>query len=144
MGSQEREVDRIKYLIGKLRSITLAVQIVPFAYSSLYIISLILYLFCPEPVLRVLDTLFYVSPTVVLMFLVESTILKLCKWHKCACILPIVPQFSVFFDFNIIELTSIEQIIAVVTPITLAALLLVAAYKVFLKPKHNGRKKVFD
>lgn len=91
MASREQEIGQIKYLIGKLRYITLAVQILPFVYSFFYILSLVMYLICDESVLRILDTLFYVSPIVVGGFLVESHILKLCKWHKSACILPILP-----------------------------------------------------
>ena len=83
--------------------------------------------------LRILDTLFYVSPIVVCGFLVESHILKLCYWHKSACILPILPQLIVFIDAYITELTSIEAYIAIITPIALSALLLIAAYNVFMK-----------
>lgn len=56
--------DAIKYVVSKLRAITLAVQIIPFAYTSIYIITLILYLFASEEVLTILDTLLYVSPNV--------------------------------------------------------------------------------
>lgn len=133
MANREQEIGQVKYLINKLRYITLAAQILPFAYSFLYILSLVLYLICDEPTLRILDTLFYVSPIVVCGFLVESHILKLCKWHKSACILPILPQIIVFIDAYIVELTSIEAHIAIITPIVLSVLLLIAAYKVFIK-----------
>lgn len=133
MGSEEREQGQVKYIIGKLRYITLAVQIIPFVYSSLYIISLTLYLFCPEPIIKVLDTLFYVSPTIVLMLLVESKILKLCKWHRRACAIPIVPQVFVFIDYHIVELTSYERFLSIAIPIALTAILLISAYHVFIK-----------
>lgn len=84
MANREQEIGQIKYLIDKLRYITLAVQILPFVYSFFYILSLAMYLICDESALRILDTLFYVSPIVVCAFLVESHILKLCKWHKAA------------------------------------------------------------
>ena len=133
MGSEEREQGQVKYIIGKLRYITLAVQIIPFVYSSLYIISLTLYLFCPEPIIKVLDTLFYVSPTIVLMLLVESKILKLCKWHRRACAIPIVTQVFVFIDYHIVELTSYERFLSITIPIALTAILLISAYHVFIK-----------
>lgn len=129
----EANIGQVKYLLNKLRYITLAVQILPFIYSFLYIFSLVLYLICDESILRILDTLFYVSPIVVCGFLVESHILKLCKWHKSACILPILPQAIVFIDAYIVELTSIEAHIAIITPIVLSVLLLIAAYHVFIK-----------
>ena len=109
MDSQEQGVDRIKYLIEKLRSITLAVQIGPFAYTFFYIVTLILYLFLPESALWVLDTLFYTSPIVVCEFLVFSRILKLCRWHRGACALPLMPQVFVFIDHYITDLTEIER-----------------------------------
>lgn len=133
MDSREQGVDRIKYLVEKLRYITLAVQIIPFAYSALYIICLVLYLFCPEPILRVLDSLFYVSPIVVIGFLIESKVLKLCVWYRCACILPILPQIVVFIDNHIVQLVEVERYIAIGTPILLSSLLLIAAYHIFIR-----------
>lgn len=130
---QDQNIDKIKYVINKLRYITLAVQIIPFIYSFLYIICSCLYLFCPESLLLVVDTLFYVSPIVVLGFLVESKILKLCRWHKTACILPVIPQAIVFIDNFVIELTVYEAYISIATPIVLSILLLFAAYNVFMK-----------
>lgn len=133
MENHEQRVDSIKYLVSKLRYITLAVQIMPFVYSFIYILCLVAYLFCSEPILVLLNTLSYVSPVVIGGFLIESKILKLCKWHKTACILPILPQILVFVDYYIIELTEIEAYIAIATPIALSILLLIAAYNVFVK-----------
>lgn len=133
MENHEQRVDSIKYLVSKLRYITLAVQIMPFVYSFIYILCLVAYLFCSEPILVLLNTLSYVSPVVIIGFLIESKILKLCKWHKTACILPILPQILVFVDYYIIELTEIEAYIAIATPIALSILLLIAAYNVFVK-----------
>lgn len=133
MENHEQRVDSIKYLGSKLRYITLAVQIMPSVYSFIYILCLVAYLFCSEPILVLLNTLSYVSPVVIIGFLIESKILKLCKWHKTACILPILPQILVFVDYYIIELTEIEAYIAIATPIALSILLLIAAYNVFVK-----------
>ena len=133
MASQEQEIGQIKYLIDKLRSITLAVQIAPFVYSLLFIFCLVMYLFCQEPVIVALDSLFYMSPIAACSFLVFSKVLNLCKWHKCACALPILPQIVVFADRNIIELSEAEAYISIIMPIVLSALLLIAAYNVFFK-----------
>ena len=132
MASQEQGVDKIKYLIEKLRSITLAVQIGPFAYTFLYIVALILYLFLPESSLWILDTLFYTSPVIVAEFFVFSRILKLCRWHRRACALPLIPQIFVLID-RVTDLTKMESYIAIGTPLILGVLLLIAAYNVFLK-----------
>ena len=132
------DLNRIKYLIGKLRAITLAAQIIPFVYSALYIFGTVLYVTAGENVIRVADTMFYVSPTIVAAFLVESRILKLCRWHRRACALPLIPQIAVFIDYHIASLGNVVAYIAILIPALMAILLLIAAYNVFLKPKHNG------
>lgn len=141
MDNHEQEVGRIKYLIGKLRSITLTVQIAPFVYTLFYIVILFTYPYCTESVSKLLDTLFYVSPTTVAIFLVESRVLKLCRWHRRACAIPILPQISVFIDYYIMRLTEVEVYIYYGILLAMLILLLIAAYNVFLKPKHNGRKE---
>lgn len=139
----ESEGSRVLYLIEKLRSITLAVQVMPFAFCALYIVCMVLYAFASEPVVRTLDTLFYVSPATVVGMLIFSRILKLCKWHRRACILPVLPQVAVFIDYHIVGLSPVAAYIAIGIPSVMAVLLLIAAYNVFLKPKpnHNGRKE---
>lgn len=141
MDNREQEIGRIKRLIDKLRSITLAVQIAPFAYTSFYIIILFVYPACSENVLSVLDTLFYVSPLVVGWFLVESRILRLCRWHKTACVLPLIPQIFVFVDYHIVRLTKTEFYVHYAMLVGMSILLLISAFNVFLKPKYNGRKE---
>ena len=133
MDSKEQEIGRIKYLIDKLRSITLTVQVIPFASTLLYILILCAYPFCADSVLNVLDTLFYVSPIVIFLTLIESRILRLCKWHKLACMLPLIPQIWVFIDQHIIRLTITETIVHYITILVMCILLLIAAYNVFLK-----------
>lgn len=123
---------KIEYVITKLRYVTTAVQIMPFVYTALYILTLFLYALCPEPVLWVLDTLFYTSPTVAVGFLILSHILKLCYWHKCACILPVVPQVFVFADY-LSPFTLTGRFITIGIPLALSILLLIAAYNVFMK-----------
>lgn len=140
MGNQEGR-DKILFVIEKLRSITLAVQIIPFVYTGLYIFVLCTYLFASEAVLNVLDTLFYVSPVVVIAFLVESRILKLCRWHKTACVLPVLPQVEVLADSCIYEFAQWEAQALIILIIVMSVLLLVAAYKVFLSPKGDERER---
>ena len=137
----ETDVNRIKYLIEKLRSITLTVQLIPFIYTSFYVFVICLYPVCSDAVLNVLDTLFYVSPTIVLMMLVESRILRLCRWHKTACSLPLVPQVFVFIDYHVMPMNSDQVKLHYATLAAMCILLLLAAYNVFIKPKHNGRKE---
>ena len=123
---------KIEYIINRLRYVTLAVQVMPFVYAALYIITLFLYALCPEHVLWVLDTLFYTSPTVAIGFLILSRLLKLCYWHKTACLLPVAPQIVVFADY-ISPFTITGRFVSVGIPLVLAIILLIAAYNVFMK-----------
>lgn len=125
--------DRVKRLILTLRSITLAVQVVPFVFSLFYIVSFALYSVLPESAQTVCDTLFFISPLVVIAHLVYSRILHLCKWHKTACLIPIFPQAVSFVDYYVIELTEIEALVTNLLTVSMIVLLLVAAYNVFLK-----------
>ena len=137
----ENDASRVLYLIEKLRSITLGVQVAPFVFSALYIMTMILYLFASDSVCSVLDTMFYVSPTTAIAMLVFSKILKLCRWHKTACLLPVFPQVVVFVDYHIFEFTEGMARAAILIPALMAVLLLIAAWNVFLKPKNNERNR---
>ena len=130
--SKDREIDKIRYLIEKLRSITLTVQIIPFVYTAIYIIILCVYHKMSEPALRVVDSFFYISPVFVISLLIESRILKLCKWHRCASCIPMLPQVSVIAD-RYVELTATEYFISISIIITMSILLFLAAYNVFFK-----------
>lgn len=125
--------DAVKYIISKLRSITTAVQIAPFVYALFYIIALVIYLFASEQIMYVLDAILYVSPIVVVMNLLESRILKLCRWHKMTCVLPLVPQVNIILDDYIYRFSVRAEIIHIAMVIAMSVLLLVAAYNVFLR-----------
>lgn len=120
-----------------MRNATLAVQIIPFVYSFIYILILLSYGKVTEDTAVVLDTLFYISPLQIVGFLILSRVSRLCKWHRMACLLPIFPQAISFVDYYIIELTEVEGYLTNMTTVVMSALLLFSAYKVFFA---NGRK----
>lgn len=119
-------------LIKKLRHITLATQLMPFIYGGFYILSLFLYTVGTEETARLCDTLFYVSPIVVAEFLVLSRLLRLCKWHRIACCVPLIPQVMSLIDYYIIEFSEIIVQVDIFIYMSSIILLLIAAYKVFL------------
>jgi len=119
-------------LIRKLRSITLTVQLIPFIYSALYIVSLFIYYFGSDSASQVTDSLLYISPLAIGCFLVLSDMLRLCKWHKAACCVPLIPSAISLFDYYLIELSEIASIVGVCTIAGMILLLLISAYKVFL------------
>ena len=120
-------------LVKKLRYVTAAVQVMPFVYSAIFIVCMLLYLFCSDEVACACDTLFYVSPVTVVSFLVLSRLLRMCVWHRTACVLPLIPQLLSFVDGNMIEFPFSAASITIVTSIVLFAALLVAAYKTFIR-----------
>jgi hypothetical protein len=120
-------------LVKTLRYVTTAVQVLPFIYTVLYIISLAVSFFAPDSVVWIVDTMFYASPVTAFSFLVLSRILRLCKWHRRACLLPIIPQVVSFVDYYIIELSEIVAQVNIAVFGSMGLLLLVAAYNVFLK-----------
>ena len=133
----ESNAERIKRLIRTLRSITIAVQIAPFVFSSLYILDFALYSLMSPEAQELCDTLFYTSPMVVCALLVFSRILHLCKWHRTACALPLIPLSLSIIDYYVIELTEFEALIFDAVVAVSTVLLLVAAYNVFLKPRRK-------
>lgn len=120
-----------------MRNATLAVQIIPFAYTLIYIFVLFSYGHISEEAASSLDTLFYISPIQIVGLLILSKVLHLCKWHRMACVLPLFPQVVSFIDYYIIALTEIEAYVTNIITIIMSVLLLVSAYKVFFA---NGRK----
>lgn len=137
MDNQESEAGKFKRLIMNLRAITLAVQIVPFIFTSLYILDFAFYSTMSESLQGVCDTLFYISPIVIIAHLAYSRLLHLCKWHRMACVLPIFPQLVSFIDYYIIALTELEAYVTDALILVMSLLLLISAYKVFFA---NGRK----
>ena len=132
MGQDRKTLD-LEGLVKKLRYVTLAVQLMPFIYTVPYVVSIIASYFLSYDSARIFDTLFYVSPVTVGAFLVLSKLLRLCKWHKTACILPLLPQVVSFIDYYIIELTEVAAQVNIILFGSIAVLLLVAAYNVFMK-----------
>lgn len=105
----------------------------PFIYTVPYVVSIIASYFLSYDSARIFDTLFYVSPITVGAFLVLSRLLRLCKWHRTACILPLLPHVVSFIDYYIIELTEVAAQVNIILFGSMAVLLLVAAYNVFMK-----------
>ena len=84
-----------------------------------------------ELILTIMDSLFYISPIVVVQFLVLSRALRLCIWHKVACALPIAPQVAVLLDGTVITFSENSAKFSIVLMALMSAVLLFAAYKVF-------------
>lgn len=136
MDNQDESDERIKRLILTLRDITLAVQIAPFVISLLYILGIIAQLFFSGDTSWLFSMILYTPPPIILIMLIFSRMLHLCKWHRLACALPLVPFCFTMIDAYLIELSDIAVWILNGLAIAMIIMLLMAAYNVFLKPHH--------
>lgn len=123
----------VKRLVSVLRDITLAVQIVPFACGAIYIAVYVSYLFASDYLMTVLDTFFYISPLFCVAHLIYSKMLRLCEWHRAACVVPIFPQVVNLVDYYLISLSEVQAMVFTMTAVAMTVTLLVAAYNVFFK-----------
>lgn len=136
MDNQGESDERIKRLILTLRDITLAVQIAPFVISLLYILGITAQLFFSGDTSWLFSIILYTPPPIILIMLIFSRMLHLCKWHRLACALPLVPFCFTMIDAYLIELSDIAVWILNGLALAMIIMLLMAAYNVFLKPHH--------
>lgn len=129
--------DVLGKLVIVLRKLTRLVKAIPFTCLIIYSIYLLLGLFCCETVISWLDSLIIISPATTVTLLSLSKVLKLCKWHKTACVFPLTTQAESFVDNNIIQFTQ-GEIVAINLIIAIAVVFFLAAvYKHF----YNGRER---
>lgn len=124
-------------IVRILRKVTKIVKIYPFVYAVLYALCMIGYLVCDDFVSVMLDQLFYTSPIVVSCNILLSYSLKLCKWHRLQCLLPMIPLITLLVDVTIYPISKIASTINALTIILIVTLSLINAYFVFIKPKNN-------
>lgn len=128
--------EELSRIIGILRTVTKVVKLIPFAYALLYIISILSYSMCSENVSIWIDMIFYVSPLSIIFLLILSRTLKLCKWHRLECVLPLMGFCAVLINDFIIEFGKYGQLANYIIVITTFILSLINAYFVFIKPKN--------
>lgn len=119
-------------IVNILRKVTRVVKIYPFVYAILYVFSMIGYILCDDTISIILDQLFYTSPIVVSCNIALSYSLKLCKWHRLQCLLPMLPLIPVVIDYCIFPLSRFVAITNATTIILLCISSLINAYFVFI------------
>ena len=134
MERQDPRAELIRTIHMMVSRVTKAVQVTPFIYSSIFVIVYFLYSFVDEKVMDIIDMGFYISPLVMVIFLVYSRILHLCKWHRITCVLPLVPQIYYILD-SVFTFSQDEVLVANILTVIMLIILLISAYKVFYKCK---------
>ena len=129
----EREERNILGAIQILRNVTRTVKIAPFVVAVFYMMSMVGYLMFSDTVATILDYLFYVSPSTIVILLILSKSTKMCAWHRLECILPMVSMLPALFDELIMSLTNVAAYINASTIAFIFLASLLNAYFVFIK-----------
>ena len=138
MDSPDRR-SAVEAVVGVLRRLTRIVQIAPFVYLFVYAVYLLSSWALPDEVLGFLDSIIFVSPMASGGMLVLSRILKLCKWHKAAVLIPLSSQTESYIDGFFFPFTQNEIIlINLATGVTAIAFLYLAHNHFF----NHGRKEI--
>lgn len=127
-------------IIEIARKVTNVVKFSPFVFAVAYIITMICYIFCDDATATLLDQLCYTSPLVVIMNFRLSYSLKLCKWHRLECALPMFPLIPLVIDYYIYPISRFGAIVNGMSILTLIVLSLVNAYFVFRRPRTTNAK----
>lgn len=127
-------------IIEIARKVTSVVKFSPFVFAVAYIITMICYIFCDDATATLLDQLCYTSPLVVIMNFRLSYSLKLCKWHRLECALPMFPLIPLVIDYYIYPISRFGAIVNGMSILTLIVLSLVNAYFVFRRPRTTNAK----
>lgn len=133
----ERNEHKILRAIQILRRVTRTVKIAPFVLAVLYMFSMIGYMLFSDYVSTILNYLFYISPSTIVILLLLSKSTKMCVWHRLECILPLVSMLPALFDEMIMNLTNVAAYINAATIAFISLASLVNAYFVFIKPRNE-------
>ena len=127
-------------IIEIARKVTSVAKFSPFVFAIAYIITMICYIFCDDATATLLDQLCYTSPLVVIMNFRLSYSLKLCKWHRLECALPMFPLIPLVIDYYIYPISRFGAIVNGISILSLIILSLVNAYFVFRRPRTTNAK----
>lgn len=119
-------------VISILRKVTMVVKLIPFIYAFLYVANILTYWFCDECVISWVDMLFYMSPVAIIFMLILSRTLKLCKWHRLECVLPLMGFASLLVNDFVVEFGKYGQLANYIIVIATFILSLINAYFVFI------------
>jgi hypothetical protein len=127
-------------IVRILRRVTAIVKVYPFLYSMLYVSCMFVYMFCSDEISILCDQLFYTSPFMIVCAIGLSYSLKLCKWHRLECALPMFPLIPLVIDYYIYPISRFGAIVNGISILTLIILSLVNAYFVFRRPRTTNAK----
>jgi len=101
----------VSRIVSILRKITRMVQLLPFVYLLLLAVYLLTESILPEWALRIADNMLNAPLYAIAGMLGTGRLLKLCKWFKTACLLPVTTKIESYIDSFIITFTQNEVIL---------------------------------
>lgn len=101
----------VSRLVVVLRKITRIVQVLPFAYLLVLAIYLLTECVLPDWMLRIADNILNIPCIAIVGMIGVGRILKLCVWHRAACLLPISTKVESYVDSFVITFTQNEVIL---------------------------------
>lgn len=133
--------DKVLKAIRILRDVTVIVKIFPFLSSLLYIIFFLAQLLFQNDVVYEMESLFYISAFVVVLLIVLSYRLRLCKWHRIQCLLLLMPHVFSYIDMYVYEYGVHSAIIADIALTFILAVSILNAYKMFRRSSSQTSDK---
>ena len=139
MDSQDQR-SAVSFVLSVLRKITRAAKFLPFLYLAVFGLVSICEVWTAEAGNELINTLLYIPPPVVFLSLALSKILKLCIWHKTACLFPMLSQVEGLIDQYVFQFTQ-EEIVFINTAIGMAAIaFIIIAYRhIFNGPQARNK-----
>ena len=138
MDSRDRSRDAVSSLVCILRKLTRIVQVAPFAYLLIVSAILLCESAMPEWAVRIADNLVGVPVGLVAGMLGIGRVLKLCKWFKTACVIPVSMKIESYVDAFVFPFSQTE-VVAVNT--VLAILFLIYIYLAYHHFFHGNQGK---
>lgn len=121
----------LRKVLDAHRRIVGAVKVAPFVYGAFCTADLLFSVHVGGAFL--FGELFFTSPLIVAIHLWYSKILHLCKWHRRACRIPLLPVGLALVNRYVVDFTDVEAIAVDAAVLLSAAALFVSAYKTFLR-----------
>lgn len=125
------EYERILRQLRILRNVTWLVKVFPFVGTFVFLLSMVCYRYCDNDISTYLDMLFYTSPMTCVFMLLLSVLLKMCKWHKMQCLLPIAPMLIGVVDDYVYQFSLDAMLANNVIIIAVILMSLFNGYRIF-------------
>ena len=122
-----------KLVIKKYRDIRAFIKVLPFLYVLVYLLGMIIYIFGSLGLIGLVDLLFSMSPFTMLINLLLGRYCDLCKWHRLACVTPIVGFISVVVDSYIYSVGHYGFLIIIINFTLIFTLSILSAYFMFIR-----------